>query len=299
MSEISAGEISVAGLRSPLIQAGPEDAPEAVVFLHGNPGARLDWQPLLEAVGEFGRALAFDMPGFGGADAPRDFGYRIEDYARFIDGALGELGVKRAHLVVHDFGGAFGFCWGAAHPEALASVVMFNTGTWTHGRWHRVARLWRRPLVGELVMALTSRRAWRKGLRSGPALPARMIDRMYDDFDRDTRRAVLRLYRATPLLYPAATGWVRVLAQLDRPALIVWGADDPFLGPRRVEDLREPFPSTEVVRLQGSGHFPFADNPRGSAEAVLPFLRAQLGVAAAMATEGGTRPMTAEAAPAR
>jgi pimeloyl-ACP methyl ester carboxylesterase len=279
MSEISAGEISVAGLRSPLIQAGPEGDSEAVVFLHGNPGSRLDWEPLVEDVGEFGRALAFDMPGFGRADAPRDFGYRIENYARFIDGALGELGVERAHLVVHDFGGAFGFCWGAAHPQALASVVMFNTGTWAHARWHRVARLWRRPVVGELVMALTNRRAWRKSLSAGPGLPMDMIDRMYDDFDRDTRRTVLRLYRATPLPYPAATGWIEALAQLERPALIVWGAEDPFLGPRRAEDLQEPFPSAKIVRLPGSGHFPFADNPRGAAEAVLPFLRAQLGAA--------------------
>ena len=277
MSGISTGEISVTGLRSPLIQAGPQDAPEAVVFLHGNPGSRLDWQALVEGVGEFGRALAFDMPGFGQADAPRDFGYRVEDYAEFIDGALGELGVDRAHLVVHDFGGSFGFCWGAAHPDALASCVMFNTGTWAHGRWHRVARLWRRPIVGELVMAATNRRAWRKSLSAGPALPSAMIDRMYDDFDRDTRRTVLRLYRATPVPYPAAAGWVRELAELDRPALIVWGASDPFLSERRIEDLKEPFPSAEVVRLDGSGHFPFADDPRGSAEAVLPFLRAQIG----------------------
>jgi pimeloyl-ACP methyl ester carboxylesterase len=299
MSRISAGEISVAGLRSPLIQAGPEGASEAVVFLHGNPGSRLDWQPLLEEAGEFGRALAFDMPGFGGADAPRDFGYRIEDYAQFIDGALGELGVQRAHLVVHDFGGAFGFCWAAGHPEALASVVMFNTGTWTHGRWHQAARIWRRPLIGELAMALTTRRRWRQALSSGPALPEEMIDRMYEDFDRDTRRAVLRLYRATPLPYPAAEGWVQALAQLDRPALIVWGADDPFLGPRRVEDLQEPFPSAEVVRLQGSGHFPFADNPSGSAEAVLPFLRAQLEAPTADRAEAAARGDSRRTASAR
>jgi len=280
MREVNGDEVAVEGVRSPLIQAGPASDSEAVVFLHGNPGSRLDWEDLVGRVGEFGRALAFDMPGFGQADKPRDFGYRVEDYAAFIGGALDQLGVERAHLVVHDFGGAFGFCWAAEHPDALQSAVMFNTGTWAHGRWHRTARLWRRPVVGELVMALTNRRAWRRAMNAGPPLPPAFVDRMYDDFDRGTRRAVLGLYRATPLPYPPATGWVETLAGLDRPALIVWGADDPFLGARRVENLKEPFPRAKAIMLDGSGHFPFADNPEKSAEVVVPFLRTQLGVGA-------------------
>jgi pimeloyl-ACP methyl ester carboxylesterase len=282
MESLQRGDIAAAGVSSPLIEAGPSGASEAVVFLHGNPGSRRDWEDLVARAGEYGRAVAFDMPGFGQSRAPRDFGYRVEDYAEFIAAALDRLGIERVHLVVHDFGGAFGFCWAASHPDALASAVMFNTGTWTTGRWHRAARLWRRPVVGELAMALTNRRTWRRALSAGPdPLPAAFIDRMYDDFDRDTRRAVLRLYRATDLPYPPASGWSRTLASLDRPGLIVWGVSDPFLGVRRVEDLQVPFPSAEVVRLDGSGHFPYADNPEGSAAAVIPFLRTQIGVGAA------------------
>ena len=281
MREVRSGEISVDGLRSPLIEAGPPDSSEAVVFLHGNPGSRLDWEDLVGQIGEFGRALAFDMPGFGQSDKRHDFGGRVEDYAAYIGGALDGLGVSRAHLVVHDFGGAFGFCWGAGHPEALASVVMFNTGTWTTGRWHQAARLWRRPVVGELVMAATNRRTWRKRMSAGPdPLPEAIIDRMYDDFDRGTRRAVLRLYRATPLPYPPASEWLATLRSLDRPALIVWGASDPFLGQRRVEDLQQPFPNAEVTLLESSGHFPFADDPALSAQAVVSFLRSRLGAKA-------------------
>jgi pimeloyl-ACP methyl ester carboxylesterase len=280
MEALQTGEVSVDGVNSPLIEAGPSDASEAVVFLHGNPGSSRDFEDLIGRVGEFGRALAFDLPGFGKADKPRDFDYTIEGYASFIDGVLGNLGVERAHLVVHDFGGAFGFCWAAGHPDALASAVMFNTGTWAHGRWHRAARLWRRPLIGELVMAITNRRSWRRALNAGPAMPEAFVDRMYDDFDRGTRRAVLRLYRATDLPYPAAAGWAGALAELDRPALIVWGAKDPFLGSRRVENLKGPFPSAEVTMLEDSGHFPFADDPEASADAVLPFLRARVAAGA-------------------
>jgi pimeloyl-ACP methyl ester carboxylesterase len=281
MSEVSRGQVAVAGVRSPLIQAGRQEDTEAAVFLHGNPGSRLDWELLIGEVGQNGRALAFDMPGFGQADKPRRFDYSIEGYAEFIAGALQQLGVERAHLVVHDFGGAFGFCWAAQHPEALASAVMFNTGTWTHGSWHQAARLWRRPLVGELVMALTNRRTWHQRMSAGPdPLPAEFIDRMYDDFDRGTRRAVLKLYRATPLPYPAAQGWVDALAALDRPALIIWGASDPFLSTRRVEDLREPFPSAEAKVLEGSGHFPYADDPDAAAAALIPFICRQFGIQA-------------------
>jgi pimeloyl-ACP methyl ester carboxylesterase len=280
MEALQTGQVSVAGVNSPLIQSGRADASEAVVFVHGNPGSSRDFEDLLGRVGEFARGLAFDLPGFGQADKPAGFDYSIEGYAAFIDGALEQLGVERAHLVVHDFGGAFGFCWAAGHPDALASVVMFNTGTWAHGRWHRVARLWRRPVVGELAMALTNRRTWQKTMNAGPAMPQGFVDRMYDDFDRGTRRAVLRLYRATDLPYPAASGWAQTLAELDRPALIVWGADDPFLGKRRIEDLKGPFPSAEVTILEASGHFPFADDPEASAAAVLPFLRGRVAAAA-------------------
>jgi pimeloyl-ACP methyl ester carboxylesterase len=278
MAEVQIGEISVDGIRSPLIQAGPAEPTEAVVFVHGNPGSRLDWEDLVHRVGGFARAVAFDMPGFGQADKPADFDYRVESYAGFIADALGQLGIDKVHLVLHDFGGPFGICWAAEHPDALRSAVLFNTGSATNRRWHRMAKLWRTPGVGEAVMAATNRRAWRRALKgNGRPPPRQFVDRMYDDYDRGTKRTVLRLYRATDLPYPPASGWVATLAELDRPALIVWGAKDPYVGPRRAEALKRAFPSAELVMLDESGHFPFADDPERTAELVVPFLRTQIG----------------------
>jgi pimeloyl-ACP methyl ester carboxylesterase len=53
--------LNVRGIDSPLIEAGPEQADEAIVFVHGNPGSSQDWAALVAGAGEFGRALAFDM----------------------------------------------------------------------------------------------------------------------------------------------------------------------------------------------------------------------------------------------
>jgi pimeloyl-ACP methyl ester carboxylesterase len=99
------GEVRVAGVRSPTLEAGPADASEAAVFVHGNPGSAEDWAVLVERAGEHGRAVALDMPGFGQADKPEGFDYTMEGYARHLAGALEHLGIERAHLVLHDFGG--------------------------------------------------------------------------------------------------------------------------------------------------------------------------------------------------
>jgi len=37
------------------------------------------------------------------------------------------------------------------------------------------------------------------------------------------------------------------------------------------------FPNAQVVVLEQSGHWPFADDPAGVAEVVVPFLRHMLG----------------------
>jgi len=279
VTKVKTGEVSVGGVRSPLIWAGDRDDPEAVVFVHGNPGSGRDFEDLVARSGEFGRALAFDLPGFGAADKPAGFDYSIEGYVEHMDAAFERLGIERAHLVVHDFGGPFGMAWAAQHPQAFASMVTINAGFLTARRWHRVARLWRRPLIGEVVMAATNRRSWRRAFGAGDELPVAFVDRMYDEFDRGTRRAVLRLYRATPVPYPGAEGWLETLRELDRPGLVVWGAKDPYLAPRRIDEIRRAFPSAEVAMLDQSGHFPFIDDPEATAAAVVPFLRSQLAVA--------------------
>ncbi len=75
---ISTLEVSVRGVRSPVLTAGPPDGAEAIVFIHGNPGPADDWRELLTRAGKLGRAIAPDMPGYGRADKPKDFSYSVE-----------------------------------------------------------------------------------------------------------------------------------------------------------------------------------------------------------------------------
>jgi pimeloyl-ACP methyl ester carboxylesterase len=38
------------------------------------------------------------------------------------------VGIDRAHLVGHDFGGLWGLQWAATHPAQFVSAVLINTG---------------------------------------------------------------------------------------------------------------------------------------------------------------------------
>jgi pimeloyl-ACP methyl ester carboxylesterase len=278
LAEIRDGEVVVDGVRSPLLEAGTRDAAEGAVLLHGNPGSRLDWEDLVARVGEFGRAVAFDMAGFGQSRAPRGFDFSPEGYAEFIDGGLAQLGIQRAHFVVHDVGGIFTWPLALEHPALIGSVVAINTGMLDGRRWHRAARMWRRPVIGELVQLLTTRKRFEEGLTANGTrpLPERFVERMWRDYDRGTRRTVLKLYRAMDVPYPASSSWKTALASLDPPALIAWGEQDRFVPPRAIERIKAALPSAKVAMLPDSGHFPFADDPEGTASRVIPFLRERL-----------------------
>jgi pimeloyl-ACP methyl ester carboxylesterase len=279
MTTTAKTSVTVDGVTSPVLQGGPADAPEAVVFIHGNPGVAEDWAALQGPASAFARTVAITMPGYGDADKPRDLPYTVDGYARHLAGALDRLGVRRAHLVLHDFGGPWGLQWAADHPQRHASTTLINTGVILRERWHALARVWRTPGLGELFFLASTRGGTRQFMKrtNPPTFPPSFGDHLFDLYqDRGTRRAVLQLYRNTPIK-PHADALAPRLRENPRPALVVWGAKDPYLKVRLAERQREVFRDAAVTILPGSGHWPLADDPSAVAAAVLPFLRAQAG----------------------
>ncbi len=260
MSAAAFDRIRVAGTEMRYARAGAAGAETAVVFVHGNPGSADDWAGLVAAVGEHCRAVALDMPNFGETAAPPGFEHTVDGYASFLGQALATLGIKRVHLVAHDFGGPFALMWAGGHLDALSSITLIDTGFLPGYRWHRLARIWRTPGVGEAFQAITTRRAFRTSISRGEprGLPRAFVDRMYDNYGRRTRRAVLKLYRATDDPGRGAES-MQALAALDIPALVIWGEHDRYLPASYAARQREAFPSADVHVLPASGHWPHAD----------------------------------------
>jgi pimeloyl-ACP methyl ester carboxylesterase len=241
--------------------------------------------------GAFTRAVAPDMPGYGASDKPDRFVYTVDGYARHLGGFLDALGIRRAHLVLHDFGGPWGLAWAADHPDRVASLVLVNIGVMRDYPWHYLARIWRTTGLGEAFMRTATLPALRLLLRHGNprGLPRETVERIHRATrDPAGQRAVLRLYRATDMA-AVSEDLHRRLRGLDRPVLVVWGSRDPYVPVRWAERQRETFPRAEVVLLDDSGHWPMVDDPVAVEQPVLRFLRGAVGAAAPCpAARGGT-----------
>lgn len=263
-----------------MLQAGDDSSREAVVFVHGSPGCADEFKRLVGETGEFARAVALDMPGFGQADkpSPRDFIYDVPNVGVHLAKMLDELGVERVHFVGHDFGGGWAMLAGAFDPTRVASMSMINSGLMRGMRWHRLARLYRTPVAGEIFMAIANERGFRHTLRD---LPSGDLDVMWRNFDRRSRRAILALYRSTDMgTQTAQLAQIRMLAA-NWQSIVIFGAEDPYLPASFAERNKEALPNASVHLIEGAGHWPHLEAPDDVSQLLIPFLRAQVSSAVA------------------
>src|SRR3954447_4666561 len=218
---ITSSRVNVGGVSTRVQQAGPAWAEDAVVFVHGSPNSSRDWDDLMAASGRFTRAISFDVSGYGKSDkvAPPEV-QSTDGVAHYIQGLLDRLGVKRAVLVVHDFGGQWGLQWAVAHAGALRGAVLIDGGVLIDYTPHPDAVAFATPGVGEQEMATTTRQSFVARLsQANPRVPEEYFQRLYDNYDRPMRCAVLRYYRSgSQNFMTLGRDQAAALRPLDKPA---------------------------------------------------------------------------------
>ena len=252
------------------VPAGHSDLVPALC-VHGFPETSFMWRYVIAALAESGRrAVAPDLPGFGDSppDPPGTWERQVEAVERFRLG----LGLKRVALVVHDWGGLIGLRWACEHPEAVAALVISNTGFFPDGRWHGMARALRTEGEGErLVAAMT-----RDGFGQMLAAISRGMDKVVADEYWKTlateggRRGILELYRSGD--FEKLEPYEGRLAALAVPTFLLWGENDLFAPVAGAHRLEREIPGAKLVVIEGAGHFLYADEPRRSAREVAEFL---------------------------
>ncbi|MBJ7459387.1 MAG: alpha/beta hydrolase [Thermoleophilaceae bacterium] len=229
------------------------------LYVHGVPTNSDEWAPFLEKTG----GVALDLPGFGRSEKPMHFDGSIGSYNALLQAFIAQLGWDRFNVVVEDWGGLALVTAQELH-ERVNRVVIINAVPLLPGyKWHRLARVWRTPFLGELAMGLTTRTIAeflsREARPDRKPLPEAMIESVWEHLDHGTQRAILKLYRSAPPKVLAAAG--ERFSQLTAPTLVIWGEQDPYIPTRFGALYSETIPNARLELLPDAGHWPWLDRP--------------------------------------
>lgn len=142
-------------VRIHVADAGPADG-RAIMLVHGFPQHWWEWHRLIGPLADDGyRVLAPDLRGAGWSDAPRG-PYPKAGMAEDLLAALDQLGVERAWVAAHDWGGLAGSILALRNPERVAGFAGFNTvAPWLKvdgtGLRHALSSLYQYPLAAPVI----------------------------------------------------------------------------------------------------------------------------------------------------
>lgn len=243
----------------------------AALFLHGYPTSSYLWRNVLPAAAAAGyRAIAPDLPGFG--DSPPVLPGTWEQQIVNVERLRRALELDRVVLGVHDWGGLIGLRWACDHPDAVAALVIADTGFFSDGRWHGMAKTLKTEGEGEMVMENINRELFGAGIRQvAPAMPDDALDEYWKAYaDADRRQSQLDLYRSGD--FAKIEPYEGRLSELGVPALIVWGEQDKFAPVGGAHRFHKRIPNSKLVLLPDAGHFLMEDEPERVATEIRSFL---------------------------
>jgi haloalkane dehalogenase len=231
-----------------------------VLMLHGEPTWSYLWRKVAPPVLEAGhRVILPDLVGFGRSDKPMDERwYSYDRHTAAIAALLEHLDLRDATFVLHDWGGPIGLRLAVEHRERVSRLVLMDTGIFTgeHGMseaWHRFADFVDR--VDELPVGFIVRR----GCATDPGDD---VAAAYDaPFPSEASKAAARAFPGLVPLTPAdpgattGRGVLEALKGDERPALLLWGAEDRPLPPAAGETFASELGRPAPRLIEGAGHF--------------------------------------------
>ena len=260
-TDVTAEDATV--LRVAHVDAGPRDASETMLCMHGEPSWSFLYRkmiPVFTAAGH--RVIAPDLVGFGRSDKPaKTSDYTYERHVEWMSQWLVANDLKNLTLICQDWGGLIGLRLATAFPDRFARIIIANTGLPTGDPEPNAAFLAWRKFSQETPVFGTSQ-IIQGGCAHKPLAPEVLAayDAPYPD---ETYKSGARIF---PTLVPASladpssaaniAAW-DVLRQWTKPFICAFSDSDPVTRNgewafRKAVPGAETSPHTTIV---GAGHF--------------------------------------------
>ncbi len=279
-------EIELHGQATSFLEAGADTDGPVLVLLHGLASSALTWEPVMPDLGRHAHVIAPDLLGHGASAKPQSGDYSLGAYATEVRDLLLVLGLDRATIVGHSFGGGIAMQYAYQFPELVERVVLVASGGLGSDVTPalRAATLPGASTVLQTTAALTprwlthlSQRAARLMPQLSPSLSGGDLDGLASAFgtfgDRGARGAFVQTVRgALNGAGQRLDGTTRLYLLDGIPVLLIGGSRDPIIPVEHTRAAHALIPGSHLEIFDGSGHFPHFDHPHRFSALVEQFL---------------------------
>ena len=234
-----------------------------LVLLHGNGSMIEDFKSsgLIDLAAKSYRVIAFDRPGFGHSDRPRNVVWTPTTQAELLRGALDRLGVSQAIVLGHSWGASVAVALALKCPGLVRGLVLASGYYYPSFRPDVLALSTpAAPLLGDILLYTMSPIA---GRLMWPRLMAKIfgplgVPRKFHGFPKEMalRPSQIRAASAeSALMIPDAIHFDGEYAKLKMPVMIVAGDDDRLVDTdSQSARLHSDIPQSKFHRIRGNGH---------------------------------------------
>jgi pyruvate dehydrogenase E2 component (dihydrolipoamide acetyltransferase) len=234
--------------------AGPADATETIVFLHGLGGSQSTWASVLGHFAASYRIAAVDLPGHGASDkpSPDSTDYSISGLAAKLGEFLEKLELAPAVLIGHSLGGATALQLALDRPKLVRALALVNSA----GLGAEIS--------GELldrIESAPSRDEARQLLELFFQDRRFVLERGIDDMHAARNapgadEAVKAIAASAFTRYGQNIVLADRLSELEAPLLVVWGELDRVLPSTHAVVAVTTLPNAWLEIMEGVGHVP-------------------------------------------
>lgn len=248
-----------------------------LILLHGASGNTRDFTfDLVDRLDDRYRVIVFDRPGLGLSDPLHSRGESPQDQAAHLAKAARELGVERAIIAGHSYGGAVAMAWAVTQPDSTAAVVSISGASmpWPGelGGWYKLMETkFGGGIVAPLVSALAPRNrasSFVEAIFEPNGMPDGYLDHV--GVELSLQPSVIRANaRQVSTLKPHLRDLSQHYSNLSTAIELVHGTADETVPARyHAIPFSEIAPRANLTLLDGIGHMPHHAVPEAVVEAI-------------------------------
>jgi pimeloyl-ACP methyl ester carboxylesterase len=266
--------VEVEGVRLHWVEAGAASDAPPVVLLHALNNSCLSWARVAALLAKDRRVLMLDLPGHGRSARP-DASYELAWYARIIARWLESIGVERADVVGHSFGGGIALMLLLECPQRLRRLGLVAPGGLGKGVgwWLRLASFPRVvEYLGQPFMALGTRLALREAREGVTRNEVRELSRF--NSQTGSARAFGRSVRDVINWRGQRHNFFHRVNEVENlpPLLVLWGERDSLIPIEQGRAFAALLDGAVFRSFQHSGHFLHNQEPDAFVQVVREFL---------------------------